>query len=41
MEYYDIMLENLDRDNIFLKESVLNDYIVFDHGYDPFLMAQY
>lgn len=41
MEYYDIMLENLDRDNYFLKESYLNQYINFDESYDPFLMAPY
>lgn len=41
MEYYDSILEQLDQDNHFLKESFLNQYIKFDDGYDPFLMAQY
>ena len=35
------MFDNLDRDNNFLKESQLSKYIVFDEGYDPFLMSSY
>ena len=35
------MFDNLDSDNNFLKESQLSKYIVFDEGYDPFLMSSY
>lgn len=30
MEFYDIMLENLDRDNHFLKNSPLSFHVAFD-----------
>ena len=30
MEYYDIMFDNLDKDNEFLKNSALGKFVVFD-----------
>ena len=41
LEYYDRMFYRLDQDNDFLKKSVLSNYIVFDEGFDPFLMSAY
>ena len=41
MDYYDTLFEKIDRDQNFLKKSILNHFIVFDEGYDPFLMSPY
>lgn len=41
MEYYECMLEDLDKDNAFLKASIISNYLTFDQGYDPFFMHYY
>lgn len=35
------MINNLDADNKFLKESFLKDFILFHQGYDPFFSYHY
>jgi hypothetical protein len=35
------MLQSLDSDNDFLKESFLSQFILFQQGYDPFFLYHY
>ena len=35
------MLQSLDSDNNFLKESFLSQFILFQKGYDPFFLNHY
>lgn len=35
------MFDSLDTECLFLRESILNRYIRFDDGYDPFFMSHY
>ncbi len=35
------ILNNLDSENRFLKESFLNQHILFQSGYDPFFLYHY
>jgi hypothetical protein len=35
------MLQSLDSDNDFLKESFLSQFMLFQQGYDPFFLYHY
>jgi hypothetical protein len=41
MRYYDPLLVSLDKDSGWLKKSILNRYMCFDQGYDPFFLCEY
>ena len=41
MKAYDVMFDDLDKDNAFLKSSILSKCLGFEEGYDPFLMSSY
>lgn len=41
MRYFEPLLASLDKDSTWLKKSVLNRYMCFDLGYDPFFLCEY